>query len=399
MENQNIYIVRCGEVALKGMNKPFFEKLLTDRIRKALKHLNGVTIRREDGLIVVRTSPDIDKEAVISAVSKVFGVDSISPAIETETDMPAIEQAAIYYMNRVTAENDIRTFKVEAKRSDKNFPVKSPDIASRLGAHILTHFNTLKVDVHEPEFRLFIHVRRDRSFIFEQKIPALGGLPLGTNGKGLVLLSGGIDSPAAAFLMAKRGMYIEAVHFHSYPYTGEKAFEKVRELAGILSVYCGNIKIQSVNLLPVQEQIVQNCPEEEMTILIRRFMMKIAERIACETGASMLITGENLGQVASQTAEALVVTDAAVSMPVMRPLIGMDKSEIIKLAKKIGTYDVSILPYEDCCTVFLPKHPKTKPKLSDILESEGRLDVEALIDKALESKETIMICPERNRQK
>ena len=178
----------------------------------------------------------------------------------------------------------------------------------------------------------------------------MGGLPLGTNGKGLVLLSGGIDSPVAAFLMAKRGMYIDAVHFHSYPYTGERAFEKVRELAGILSVYCGNIKIQSVNLLPVQEQIVQNCPEEEMTILIRRFMMKIAERIASETGALMLITGENLGQVASQTAEALVVTDAAVSMPVMRPLIGMDKSEIIKLAKKIGTYDVSILPYEDCCT-------------------------------------------------
>ncbi len=173
MENQNIYIVRCGEVALKGMNKPFFEKILTDRIRKALRHLNGVTIRREEGLIVVRTSPDIDKEAVISAVSKVFGVDSISPAIETETDMPAIEQAAIYYMNRVTAEHDIRTFKVEAKRSDKNFPVKSPDIASRLGAHILTHFNTLKVDVHEPEFRLFIHVRRDRSFVFEQKISAI----------------------------------------------------------------------------------------------------------------------------------------------------------------------------------------------------------------------------------
>jgi thiamine biosynthesis protein ThiI len=393
VENRNIYIVRCGEVALKGLNKPYFERMLIERIRKVLKPYKETEVRREDGLIVVRTAPDLPKETVIREISKVFGVDSISPAVETETDMEAIGRAAVAYMQQQIEERGIRTFKVEAKRADKSFPVKSPEIARRIGARILVECKVLKVDVHNPECKLYVHVRKDRSFIYERKVSALGGLPLGTNGKGLVLLSGGIDSPVAAFLMAKRGMYIEAVHFHSYPYTSERAWEKVKDLAQVLTDYCGNIKIHSVNLLPIQEQIVQHCPEEEMTILIRRFMMKIAQRIARETGSLMLITGENLGQVASQTAEALVVTDAAVQMPVMRPLIAMDKTEIIDLARKIGTYDISILPYEDCCTVFLPKHPKTKPKLSAILESESRLNVEELVESALKSVETTEIRP------
>jgi len=393
VENRNIYIVRCGEVALKGLNKPYFERMLIERIRKVLKPYKETEVRREDGLIVVRTAPDLPKETVIREISKVFGVDSISPAVETETDMEAIGRAAVAYMQQQIEERGIRTFKVEAKRADKSFPVKSPEIARRIGARILVECKVLKVDVHNPECKLYVHVRKDRSFIYERKVSALGGLPLGTNGKGLVLLSGGIDSPVAAFLMAKRGMYIEAVHFHSYPYTSERAWEKVKDLAQVLTDYCGNIKIHSVNLLPIQEQIVQHCPEEEMTILIRRFMMKIAQRIARETGSLMLITGENLGQVASQTAEALMVTDAAVQMPVMRPLIAMDKTEIIDLARKIGTYDISILPYEDCCTVFLPKHPKTKPKLSAILESESRLNVEELVESALKSVETTEIRP------
>lgn len=367
--------------------------MLVERIRKVLKKHQGIEIRREDGLIVVRTVKDIPGDTVIGEISKVFGVDSISPAIEVESDMEAIEEAAIVFMQKQIEEKGIRTFKVEAKRADKSFPVQSPDIARRVGAKVLIACKVLKVDVHQPECRLHVHVRRERSFLFEQKVSALGGLPLGTNGKGLVLLSGGIDSPVAAFLMAKRGMYIEAVHFHSYPYTSERAWDKVKDLARVLTQYCGNIKIHSINLLPIQEQIVQHCPEEEMTILVRRFMMKIAERVAAETGSLMLITGENLGQVASQTAEALVVTDAATSLPVMRPLIGMDKVEIMDLARKIGTYDIAILPYEDCCTVFLPKHPKTKPKLSAILESESRLDADGLIEKALENKETVMIRP------
>jgi len=393
VEDRNIYIVRCGEVALKGMNKPYFERMLVERIRKVLKKHKGIEIRREDGLIVVRTIKDISRDTVIGEISKVFGVASISPAIEVESDMEAIEQAAVAYMKQLIEEKGIRTFKVEAKRSDKNFPIQSPDIARQIGAKILIGCRVLKVDVHQPECRLHIHVRRERSFLYEQKVSTLGGLPLGTNGKGLILLSGGIDSPVAAFLMAKRGMYIEAIHFHSYPYTSDRAWEKVKDLAQVLTQYCGNIKIHSINLLPIQEQIVENCPEEEMTILVRRFMMKIAERVAADTGSLMLITGENLGQVASQTAEALVVTDAATKLPVMRPLIGMDKVEIMDMARKIGTYDISILPYEDCCTVFLPKHPKTKPKLLAIMESESRLDMEGLIETALEGKETVTIRP------
>lgn len=394
MENKHTYIVRYGEVSLKGTNKPYFERMLVERIRRILRKYKDIEVRREDGLVVIRTSEEMSDKLLIKEVSRVFGVESISPAVEIESDMEAIGRAASDYMMNLVNTRGIKTFKVEAKRSDKSFPVESPQIAKQTGAKILIACKVLKVDVHDPDCRLFIHVRRDRTFIYEQKVSAFGGLPLGTNGKGLVLLSGGIDSPVAAFLMAKRGMLIEAVHFHSYPYTSERAWEKVKDLAGILSGYCGKIKIHSVNLLPVQEQIVQNCPEEETTILVRRFMMKIAEKIAVQTGCMMLITGENLGQVASQTAEAIVVTDNAVSLPVMRPLIAMDKTDIIEKAQEIGTFDTSILPYEDCCTVFLPKHPKTKPKLEKILESERRLECETLIESAIKNKESVIIYPQ-----
>ncbi|NLP30993.1 MAG: tRNA 4-thiouridine(8) synthase ThiI [Clostridiales bacterium] len=394
LKNKNTYIVRYGELALKGMNKPYFERMLIDRIRKLLKKYDGIQVSREDGLLVVRTPLDLDESLVIDEISKVFGVESISPAIEVSSDIEKIANASIEYMKDIIEKKDIKTFKIEAKRSDKSFPIKSPMIASQIGAAVLKGCKVLKVDVHNPDCKLFVHVRRDRTFIYEHKISAFGGLPLGTNGKGLVLLSGGIDSPVAAFLMAKRGMYIESVHFHSYPYTSERAWEKVKDLAGILSTYCGSMKIHSINILPIQEEIIKNCPEDELVLLVRRFMMKIAERIALSTKCLMLITGENLGQVASQTAEALVVTDNAVNIPVMRPLIGMDKADIINKAREIGTYDTSILPYEDCCTVFLPKHPKTKPKLEKILESESLLDKDSLIENAIQSKETITIYPE-----
>ncbi len=393
MENRKTYIVRYGEVALKGGNKPYFERMLMERLRKVLKKFDGVQVNKEDGLVIVRTAPEIPEAGILTEIGKVFGVDSISPAIEVECDMEAIGNAAVDYTKALIVSKGIKTFKVEAKRSDKNFPVQSPEIAKKIGAKILIGCKVLSVDVHNPDCRIFIHVRRERTFVYEDKVSAFGGLPLGTNGKGLILLSGGIDSPVAAFLMAKRGMLIEALHFHSYPYTSERAWEKVQDLASILTAYCGRIKIHTINLLPIQEEIVANCPEEETTILVRRFMMKIAERVAKEVNCSMLITGENLGQVASQTSDALVVTDAAVTMPVMRPLIAADKVEIIEKAKEIGTYDTSILPYEDCCTVFLPKHPKTKPKLKEILESESRLDCEALIEAAIASKEWVLIRP------
>lgn len=393
MKDQFTLIVRCGEVALKGLNKPYFERMLVDRIRKVTKAYEGISVVRSEGLIFVRGGAHHDVEKVMADISKVFGVASISPAVEVESDMEKIGEAAVEFMLDLIERKGVKTFKVEAKRADKSFPVKSPDIARQIGAKVLIGCKVLKVDVHKPEAMLFLDVRKDRTYIFEQKLSGFGGLPLGTNGKGLVLLSGGIDSPVAAWMMAKRGMLIEALHFHSYPYTSERAQEKVEELARIVAGYTGNFNLHVINLLPIQEAIVANCPEEETTLLVRRFMMKIAERVAQDRGCMMLITGENLGQVASQTAEALVVTDQAVAMPVMRPLIAMDKVEIMDRARDIGTYETSILPYEDCCTVFLPKHPKTKPKLDAILASESLLDGDALIEKALESREVVRIQP------
>ena len=394
MNEQNIFIVRCGEVALKGMNKPYFERMLVDRIRSNVKGLGNVDVRRQEGLIFVRADKDVDTDILVRQIAKVFGVASISPAVEAPSNLDDIGEEAVKYMMNLIETKGVKTFKVEAKRADKNFPVKSPEIGRIIGAKVLIGCKVLKVDVHNPDVLLYVDVRHDRSYIYQDKIAGFGGLPLGTNGKGMVLLSGGIDSPVAAWMMAKRGMVIEAIHFHSYPYTSQRAQEKVEDLARIVASYCGNFKMHVVNLLPIQEQIVQNCPEEETTILVRRFMMRIAERIAENNKAMMLITGENLGQVASQTAEALVVTDNVVKMPVMRPLIAMDKIDIMDKAQEIGTFETSIQPYEDCCTVFLPKHPTTKPKLERIIESESRLDVETLIEAALKSKEVVNIMPE-----
>lgn len=385
MNERNIFIVRSGEAALKGHNKPYFEKMLAERIRKLLRKFSGVEVRRMGGLIFIRADKNIMKNDILKELSKVFGIASISPAVEVACDMDQIADAAVEYMNGLIEENGVKTFKVEAKRADKNFPVQSPEIARRIGAAILKGCKVLTVDVHQPEVSLFIDVRSDITYIYQQKISGHGGLPLGTNGKGLVLLSGGIDSPVAAWMMAKRGMNVEAIHFHSYPYTSERAQEKVEELAAVLAVYCSRFKMHTINLLPIQEQIAMNCPEEEMTILLRRFMMRIAEAVAKENGCNLLVTGESLGQVASQTAESLVVTDAAVQMPVMRPLIALDKVDIMKTAREIGTFEISIQPFEDCCTVFLPKHPVTKPRIDRILASEAVLDVEGLVASAVES--------------
>lgn len=391
MEPKKLYIVRNGEVSVKGGNKPYFERMLVERIMKVLKPFPDIEIRREDGLIIVTTPPEIGEDFLIGEISKVFGVESISPATSTESSLSAIEEAAVGYLQSISERRPKTTFKVYVKRSDKTFPIESPELEKKIGAVLLASCDGWKVDVHHPEVKLYIHVRRDRTFLYEQKVSGLGGLPLGTNGKGLILLSGGIDSPVAAFLMSKRGMLIEAVHFHSYPYTSERAFEKVLDLTRQLTDYCGRIRVHSVNLLPIQEEIAKTCREDEMTILVRRFMMRLAEKIALRTGSLMLITGENLGQVASQTAEALVVTDEATGLPVMRPLIAMNKPDIIKIAKEIGTFETSILPYEDCCTVFLPKHPVTKPTLSMIRESEALLNVEGLIQDALANMSETLI--------
>jgi len=393
MNEKNIYIIRCGETALKGQNKPYFERMLADRIKKILKKFPGIEVKRHEGLIFVRSEKATDEKEILKETGKVFGIASISPAVEVESDMEKIGTAAVSYMNDLIKKNGIRTFKVEAKRADKSFPVKSPDIAKKIGAAVLKGCGVLGVDVHDPDVHLFVDLRHDKTYIYQQKIKGFGGLPLGTNGRGMILLSGGIDSPVAAWMMAKRGMQIEAVHFHSYPYTGQRAREKVAELASILAVYCSRFKLHMINLLPIQEQIVQNCPEEETTVLLRRFMMRISEKVAEAAGCGMLITGESLGQVASQTADAIIVTDEAVQMPVMRPLIAMDKVDIMDIAKEIETYEISIKPYEDCCTVFLPKHPVTRPKLERIKRSEERLCVDELIHEALGSEEICDIYP------
>ncbi len=396
--NEQVYIVRVGETALKGDNKSYFERMLVGKIKSALKEENIYSVDRVEGLILVRASLETTPSSVLKKVGRVFGVDSISPATEIAYEgmsapetINEIGRVASECMMKLIEDKGVKTFKVEAKRADKTFPVESPKIAREVGACVLKSCKVLKVDVHDPDAVVWVNVRRKYAYVYEEKIMAFGGLPLGTNGKGLVLLSGGIDSPVATFLMAHRGMMIEAVHFHSYPYTSERAFEKVKDLAKILTTYCGKIKMTSVNLLSIQEQIVMNCPEEETTILVRRFMVKIADRVARKSGCQMLITGESLGQVASQTADSLVVTDAATDLPVMRPLIAMDKTQIIDIAREIGTFETSIQPFEDCCTVFLPKHPVTKPKLSKIEESESKLDCESLIEAALADAKVTVI--------
>ena len=390
---KKLYIVRCGEVALKGMNKPYFERILIERLRGALSCFEDAEAKWIDGLMFVRVSADIPEDEVIAKCVRVFGVASVSPAVEAPKDINAIGRTAAAYMQKVIEEDGVKTFKVKAHRADKSFAVESPDIARQVGGMVLKANQGLSVDVHRPECLLTVDVRREAAYIFRDKIRGFGGLPLGTNGKGLILMSGGIDSPVAAFMMAKRGMSIEAVHYHSYPYTSQRAQRKVEELVKVLAGYMGTVKMHVINLLPIQEEIVKNCPEDETTLLVRRFMMRIAEQIAVKNGDMMLITGEDLGQVASQTAEALVVTDSVVKMPVMRPLIAMDKVDIMDKAREIGTYDISIQPYEDCCTVFLPKHPVTKPKLERIEKSEAALDVETLVKNAVESEEIIEIRP------
>ena len=391
--DKKLYIVRCGEVALKGMNKPYFERILLERVVKAIECFDDAEAKWIDGLMFVRVPASVPEDDVIAKCVRVFGVASVSPAVEAPKDIDEIGRLAAEMMQQIIEEEGVQTFKVKGKRADKSFAIESPEIGRVVGAIILKRCKVLRVDVHNPDVTITVDVRREGAYIFRDKIKGFGGLPLGTNGKGLILMSGGIDSPVAAFMMAKRGMSIEAVHFHSYPYTSQRAQKKVEDLVKVLAGYMGTVRMHVINLLPIQEQIVQNCPEDETTLLVRRFMMRIAEQIAVRNNDMMLITGEDLGQVASQTAEALVVTDSVVSMPVMRPLIAMDKVDIMDKAREIGTYDISIQPYEDCCTVFLPKHPVTKPKLARIESSEAALDVKGLVDAAVASEEIIDIRP------
>ena len=375
--------ISLGEIVLKGLNRKYFEDKLIKQIRKAIKDIGFESIYKEQGKIYIEAAEEYFPQ-LINRLKKVFGLVYISPCIKVEKELEAIGSAAIAALkNKLLSDNNISTFKVDTNRADKSFEMKSPEISMKVGGIILRNFENIKVDVHSPDTYVYVDIKQSAAYVYTDRIKGYGGLPIGTNGKGLLLLSGGIDSPVAGFMMAKRGVEISCVHYHSYPFTSERAEEKVKELARILSRYMGKIKIFSVNLLNIQKEINKKCPEDEMTILSRRFMMRIAERIADYHGFNALITGENLGQVASQTIYGLDVTNRAVALPVFRPLIGFDKVDIIKLAKNIETFETSIQPFEDCCTVFLPKHPVTRPKAENIEKSEEALDVDKLITDAI----------------
>lgn len=383
---EELILVRYGEVALKGGNRSFFINRL---VRNIGKSLNGIqySIIKDRGRILVEIpgGPNQLQEAV-KRLKKVFGIVSLSRVVKVEKDLDKIKQRALEMVESQQA----ATFKVESRRADKAFPVKSPEICRQVGAYILEKSDNTRVDVHNPDLLINIEIR-DEAYIFAGFEKGSGGLPTGTGGRGLLLLSGGIDSPVAGWMVAKRGVELEAVHFHSFPFTSERAKQKVIDLAEVLAVYTGGIKLHMVSLTDIQGSINRNCPAEQSTILTRRFMMRIAERIAAETKALALVTGESLGQVASQTLESICVTDSSVDLPVFRPLLGMDKVEIIDRARGIDTYELSILPYEDCCTIFLSEHPETKPRLEKILQSESHLEAEPLISQAVESREILNV--------
>ena len=378
---RELLLVRYGEIFLKGQNRPVFMRALVKRVKRAVQDL-GATVYLNDSRIFV-TGYD-DQDEAIRRVTKVFGVHSVCPAIEMpKEDFDAVAAQAVGMMA------DLRgTFKVSARRSDKRYPLDSPTINGEIGHRVLMANRNLSVDVKKPDHVLNVEIR-DHAYLYVKVVPAVGGMPVGTNGKATLLLSGGIDSPLAGWMIAKRGVHISAVHFHSYPYTSDRAKEKVLDLARILSESCCGIRVHIVPFTKIQMEIHEKCPEEYTTLIMRRFMMRIAERVARAEGAEALITGESIGQVASQTMTALGTTDMVVDMPVFRPVIGFDKSEIVAIAEKIGTMETSSLPYEDCCTVFTPRHPATHPKLDMILLGESRLDVEGLIQEAMDGIEIV----------
>ena len=383
---EKVILVRYGEIALKGLNKSYFVDLLLRNIKAALKNLSGLKLEKIQGRFIVRLAPEEYEKAVV-ALQKVFGIVSISKAYVIENDFEEMKKLALELMgDQVITEKT--TFKVRSKRANKAFPIKSMDLNNKMGSYLLENNANLSVDVKKPQIMFHIEVR-EKTYIYTDIIPCLGGLPVGCSGKGVLMLSGGIDSPVAGYMMAKRGVEVVGVHFHSYPYTSDRAREKVMELARIMSSYTGPMKLYVVSFTDIQQEQLLKCNEKYTTLLMRRGMMKIAQKIAYMEGAMSLISGESLGQVASQTMESINATNNAVELPVFRPLIGMDKNEIIDIAQKIETFETSILPFEDCCTVFVPKHPETRPKLEKVLEEEAKADVDELIEEAIKNAEIL----------
>ena len=387
---KELILLKSGEMALKGLNRSYFEDTLIKNCRRRLENLGKFRIYKSQSTVYVQPqSEEIDLDEAVDRLSRVFGIAALTRAAIVDKDFDDIKGKAPAYLAQWL--DAAKTFKVEAKRADKSFPMKSPQICAELGAVLLDEFPHLTVDVHHPDVTVYVEIRERAAYLHVDQMHGAGGLPVGTSGNAALLISGGIDSPVAGYMMAKRGLQIFGVHFVSPPYTSEHALEKVKTLCKKIVPYCGRIKLAVVPFTEIQEAIRDNCPEDVFTVIMRRCMMKLAERVAKDNKCGALITGESVAQVASQTIAAIACTDIACEMPVLRPVIGMDKDEIVKIAYKIDTFETSILPYEDCCTVFTPKHPKTQPKLSYIEEAESGLDSETLLQKAYEHIEYVTI--------
>ena len=386
----DIILLKLGEIVLKGLNRKAFERKLLSNIAFRLKPIGHFKISCLQSTVYVEPQDDAcDMDEAFDACSKIFGVISMARASACEKDKDAIARLAIRCLkDQIEA---AKSFKVESKRSDKSFPMTSIQLSQYVGGELQEAYPDTPVDVHHPDLTVHIEVRDLAAYVHADPVPGAGGMPVGSNGIAVTLLSGGIDSPVSTYMIARRGVRLIPVHFFSFPYTSEQAKEKVVELAELLTAYCGKMTIEVVPFTHIQEEIRDKCPEEYFTLVMRRFMMRLAEKIAAYNGARAIVTGENLGQVASQTMEAMAVTRAVTSMPIIQPLIGFDKEEIIRLARKIGTFDTSILPYEDCCTVFTPRHPRTKPRLKDVEAVESALDVDALVTEAFNNIEHIPV--------
>lgn len=386
-----VILIRFGEIGLKGKNRPDFERKLFERIKAALASLGHAKVDRTHGRFFVRNldAPE-DIEAAIRRLQRVFGIVSISPALKVGSELDEIKEASLTVVKEeLTRLPDRRSvkFKVEARRANKAFPHPSLELNHLIGQHVLRNFADLKANMHDPELKLYVEVRED-AYVYSSVIPGPGGLPVGSSGKAVALLSGGIDSPVAAWMIMKRGVEIRAAHFHSYPFTGERSKQKVFDLCRVLSGWCNRLPLDVVPFTDIQKAIHEEVPEALRVTVMRRMMFRIAERIANRIGAGSLVTGESLGQVASQTLESLHVIGNVVTLPILRPLIGMDKGEIIEIAHRIETYPISILPYEDCCTVFVPRHPRTKPRIEETEKAEENLDVDGLVERAIDGIET-----------
>ncbi len=380
---KEVLLIKNGELALKGLNRSTFEDILVKNMKRRLINSVGkfTFTKSQSTVIAAPKDDDIDFDEAVETVKKVFGIAAFSRAAVAEKDFEDIKRVALEYLGDEL--RSVKTFKVCAKRSDKRFPMTSPEICREVGAHLLRNIGTLSVDVHNPDVTVTVEVRDSNVFIHGNQIKGAGGMPVGSAGRVALLVSGGIDSPVAGYMMSKRGLQLTAIHFAAPPYTSQRAEMKVRDLVSIVAKYSGRVNFAVVNFTKIQEAIKENCPEELFTIIMRRLMMKISVRLAERDGCGALVTGESLGQVASQTLGAIACTDAVSSMPVFRPLIGMDKDEIITVSRKIGTFETSILPYEDCCTVFTPKHPRTRPTLELIEEAEKAVDFSEMIEEAI----------------